>query len=433
MPAQRPVAWHVTHWTDDPWSRGAWSVVLPGGSPADRAALAVPIDGRLVLAGEATHPEQAAMTHGAWETGERAAAQVREWDAARVVVVGGGFAGLGAARTLANAGVEVVLLEARDRLGGRAHTIDLTLPGDPHPVRADAGAAWLQQFARNGLARRAEQLGLDLVATAFGRPPAASPSGPPGDVAAALAHLAAAVDIDDPRPLAAVLAPVLAAMSLAERRSAGFAIDLDLVLESGCELDRLSAWAFHEPGVGDDDHWLPAGYVALVDDALGTSGQPHPRIDVWRSAPVAEIRWAQSATVGAGVAATLVDGRVVEGDACICTVPIGVLPHLRFVPGLPAAHAAALGRLTLGTVEKVVLRFADRWWPRPDHGYLRWYDEPASWGEWLDLTDGLGVPVVAGLIAGDAVARHQGGRTDEAIALAATDALSRWAAAVGRG
>lgn len=58
MPAQRPVAWHVTHWTDDPWSRGGWSVVLPGGSPADRAMRPVPIDGCVVLAGEATHPEQ---------------------------------------------------------------------------------------------------------------------------------------------------------------------------------------------------------------------------------------------------------------------------------------------------------------------------------------------------------------------------------------
>lgn len=42
-----------------------------------------------------------------------------------VVIVGGGFAGLTAARDLAKAGLQVVLLEARDRLGGRVYTANI--------------------------------------------------------------------------------------------------------------------------------------------------------------------------------------------------------------------------------------------------------------------------------------------------------------------
>ncbi|MEF8888235.1 MAG: FAD-dependent oxidoreductase, partial [Haloarculaceae archaeon] len=38
------------------------------------------------------------------------------------VVVGGGLAGLVAARHLADRGAEVTLLERRDRVGGRVHT-----------------------------------------------------------------------------------------------------------------------------------------------------------------------------------------------------------------------------------------------------------------------------------------------------------------------
>src|SRR5260370_13945337 len=45
--------------------------------------------------------------------------QVRQAD---VVIVGAGFAGLSAARSLAAAGVDVVVLEARDRVGGRSYT-----------------------------------------------------------------------------------------------------------------------------------------------------------------------------------------------------------------------------------------------------------------------------------------------------------------------
>ena len=56
----------------------------------------------------------------------------------RVVVVGAGLAGLTAATDLAAAGCEVTVLEARDRVGGRTHGIEVA-PG----TWVDAGAAYL--------------------------------------------------------------------------------------------------------------------------------------------------------------------------------------------------------------------------------------------------------------------------------------------------
>ena len=59
----------------------------------------------------------------------------------RVIVVGAGLAGLSAALGLRDAGWEVVVLEARDRVGGRVHTLHGGEPGVPFDrgLRADVG------------------------------------------------------------------------------------------------------------------------------------------------------------------------------------------------------------------------------------------------------------------------------------------------------
>src|SRR3982751_415674 len=70
-----------------------------------------------------------------------------------VVVIGAGAAGVAAARRLADARVPVVVLEARDRSGGRAwtyHAGDLAL---------DLGCGWLHSADENEWATLAPQLG----------------------------------------------------------------------------------------------------------------------------------------------------------------------------------------------------------------------------------------------------------------------------------
>lgn len=77
-----------------------------------------------------------------------------------VIVIGGGIAGLAAARALHDASIQVVLLESRDRIGGRICT-DFSF-GFP----VDLGASWLHGVCtENPLAPLIGRLGLPLYRT----------------------------------------------------------------------------------------------------------------------------------------------------------------------------------------------------------------------------------------------------------------------------
>jgi len=74
-----------------------------------------------------------------------------------VAIIGAGAAGLGAANALKNSGLSTLVLEARDRVGGRAHTI-MASPD----VTFDVGCGWLHSADQNSFVKIAEQLGFEI-------------------------------------------------------------------------------------------------------------------------------------------------------------------------------------------------------------------------------------------------------------------------------
>src|SRR6187549_3879571 len=75
----------------------------------------------------------------------------------RVVVVGAGISGLVAARALQRAGVEVVVVEGRDRIGGRTHTIDLA------GAAVDLGGSWIHDGAGSPMLPLVNALGIERM------------------------------------------------------------------------------------------------------------------------------------------------------------------------------------------------------------------------------------------------------------------------------
>ena len=74
-----------------------------------------------------------------------------------VAIIGAGAAGLGAAHALQNSGLSTIVLEARDRVGGRGYTVQAA-----PDVIFDVGCGWLHSADKNSFVSIAEQLNFEV-------------------------------------------------------------------------------------------------------------------------------------------------------------------------------------------------------------------------------------------------------------------------------
>ncbi|KAL4913352.1 hypothetical protein BDW62DRAFT_214345 [Aspergillus aurantiobrunneus] len=77
-----------------------------------------------------------------------------------VIIIGAGLAGLSAASELQRAGLSFIILEARDRVGGK--TWSQSVPGDDHVV-VDLGAAWMNSINQGKVYALAQRFGAEIL------------------------------------------------------------------------------------------------------------------------------------------------------------------------------------------------------------------------------------------------------------------------------
>ncbi len=341
----------------------------------------------------------------------------------RVLVAGAGIAGLTVANALTHAGVDCVVLEARDRIGGRLHTVDLA--GSP----VDLGASWIhtpdgnpmRAFARlAGVpCRNADPLG--EMAAFDGRERRRLSAAETSDMAGLLDGFPAAME-----GLRAELGPDTSAAEaidafVAMGRAAGPPVRARQLLygyveaESACLAGEQSLrWMWTELEYGGNYFGdAPAGGYARLVDAMSSG------VDVRRSRPVSEVTVRPD-----GVRMVTADGSAEEGSHAVVALPLGVLKGglPRFSPALPPDRLAAIERLGFGRFEKVALRFAEPFWRAAGFPHLMIFPrEPGEWMVWVMGLDAFGGgPVLVFFIFHSVAGRLAG---------ADVDAPGRWARA----
>jgi monoamine oxidase len=259
-----------------------------------------------------------------------------------IAVIGAGAAGLAAARALDEAPVSAVVLEARDRVGGRAHTVEAA------GYAFDVGCGWLHSADRNLFAVAAENYDfpLDKSPPPWMRQACGVGFGPEeqaafGEALSALeARVAAAARAGQDRPVSELMDPACPYNPLLDAFSAYF---------NGAEFDRVSTVDYDAYDDTEVNWRVRAGYGALIAAFGARSAVP-----VMLGTPVARIDHS-------GPRLRIETGRgTLSATAAIVTVPTPLLAggELAFTPDLPEVRAAAQS-LPLGLADKVLLRMGE--------------------------------------------------------------------------
>jgi len=308
----------------------------------------------------------------------------------RIVVVGAGVSGLTAARLLDDAGHDVVVVEGRDRIGGRTHTVDLG--GAP----ADLGGSWIHGPVGNPLAPVVDEAGFDLVN-----------DGAWGGAMRIVVDGHGALDGPDTATVIAAQFdwnPSEAAAALGRDGSfdegiAWFLDDRGLTGAARRAVEFSLRWAEAGQNVaGTPDRVsltgvggyvdLPGGNVAVAGGYRRLVEHLADGLHIRTGEPVRRVTHGD-----AGVVVATAGGEYV-GDQAVVTVPLGVLAagSVEFDPPLPVLDEH-VGRLAMGSLEKVVLRFGERWWPANVRRMLLVSDH-RRFCSWVDVTAHSGVPTL---------------------------------------
>jgi monoamine oxidase len=264
-----------------------------------------------------------------------------------VVVVGAGVAGLAAAQRLHEAGLAPLVLEARNRVGGRVYT---DYSGGP----VELGAEFIHgQHAATWSVVRAAGLHTEPwgESRAYAIGGAQLPPAQADALHARVMRLYEAVThyTGPDRSAADVVAEVgqgdAQALAIIERWLAGM---------EAADITRLSAkWLSEERrlnSAGWVNYHVSSGYDG-VPRALATG------LDVRLDSAVTKVAWSRGS-----VALTLHNGEQLTARQVVVTVPLSLIQQgrVQFAPALPAEKQTALNAIAMGHVTKLAL-----WFERP--------------------------------------------------------------------
>ncbi|RWB73000.1 MAG: flavin monoamine oxidase family protein [Mesorhizobium sp.] len=287
-----------------------------------------------------------------------------------VVIVGAGFTGLSAAIELKRSGIDFLVLEARERVGGRVEAVRNGL-GE----LIDSGGQFLCQDMPEVMAL-AKAYGKSFVETYVDGEFITHPSMTPAraertyHVSMAIRERMNSIDPDDPAITGLTVADWLERQRDDADSKAAFR---SLVEGLWClAADKVPLWYLIDNDrritneVFELQYFLGDTMQSLAQDLAAEFGD---RLRLNQVATCVE-RAPQGVRIGTGAA-------TIEAREVLIALPPATAAKLDFVPALPAELASALGVWESGAVIKILVRYAEPFWrERGLCGMVMWRDQP---------------------------------------------------------
>ena len=290
-----------------------------------------------------------------------------------VVIIGAGAAGLAAAEELARGKIAAVVLEARDRIGGRCYT--RATSGLSVPIELGAEFIHGRSPSIFSALKRHSIAAVDTVGPHWFETNGTLQvrNSPLPEIRAAMRkpHTLHAGDMSFDKFLDTHLSRELSADALAYARTMVEGYD-------GADASRISALEVVDEwsggGAADSASFRPLGGYGALMASMATALNERP-VRVQLETVVRAIRWKRGRVEVSGNWR----GRpfTITGSRAIVTLPLGVLqlpaasPHaVQFSPAL-ADKRAALKKISSGSAVKVVLWFRRAFWEQLERGRFR--------------------------------------------------------------
>jgi len=325
------------------------------------------------------------------------------------IVVGAGVSGAAASRKLRAKGLKVLVLEARDRVGGRLHTIKTDL-SDGNEIAVDMGASWIHGSEGNPLVDLVvKKSGLSVFPTDFENGDLYYSDGSEVPFVQETRYEDTWDEFltflereqyqynKDPG-LQTVVDSFVKKKRLTGLDLRAFQYNLNVYIEGeyAAPISNLSLWFDEDESFSGDDLLVLGGYQKLAEFlASGT--------DIVLESPVSDIDYSKGDRVIV-IARKEGSGPLMSytSKAVIVTLPLGVLKadSVRFSPPLPAVNTNAIRALGFGLLNKCVLIFERAFWGS-DIELINRIDKSGRRGfeEMLSLMPAASAPILYGFNA----------------------------------
>ncbi|MFL2801201.1 MAG: flavin monoamine oxidase family protein [Paracoccaceae bacterium] len=308
-----------------------------------------------------------------------------------VIVIGAGISGLSAASTLKQQGANVIILEAKNYIGGRIKT-NRSL-GSPF----EYGAGWIHGPSKeNPIRNLADRTNSSLFVT--------------DDDSCELLNLSGN-DIDEKvwDEIEEIWEEIIYDEIYSDTE--GSILDAINEYDSNIWSDPNIRWvfsAYEEFNYGGPVHEISAGLIKEMSgfptaDVIFKDGYDKIINLLAKNLQIQNNSIVKSVNYSSNNITVSTTSKNYECDYVICSVPLGVLKFnsIEFNPALPRYKQESIEKVGFGTVTKLALKFKDQFWDSDVQYYYTVAKETGRWPVWMNYRTFSKEKILMGLCMGD--------------------------------